>query len=106
MMWKDPDMSDINTINWEINQLVKTKLFPDEQAVLRSALRALFHLQPEIRRQMVIRAYTAGEISLGKAAEIMGFSHEEMKDIIKESQTKIHMGPRTVDGVIRDATNA
>jgi predicted HTH domain antitoxin len=99
-------MSDNNTIHWEISQLVKTKLFPDEQAVLRSALRALFQSQPEIRRQMVIRAYTAGEISLGKAAEIMGFSHEEMKDIIKESEAEIHMGPRTVDGILRDATNA
>lgn len=71
-------MSETNTIHWEISQLVKTKLFPDEHAVLRSALRALFQSRPEIKRQMVIRAYTAGEISLGKAAEIMGFSHEEM----------------------------
>ncbi len=105
-MWGDPEMSDNNTIHWEISQLVKTKLFPDEQAVLRSAMRALFQSQPEIRRQMVIRAYIAGEISLGKAAEIMGFSHEEMKDIIKESEAEIHMGPRTVDGILRDATNA
>jgi predicted HTH domain antitoxin len=99
-------MSESNTIHWEISQLVKTKLFPDEQAVLRSALRALFQAQPEIRRQMVIRAYTAGELSLGKAAEIMGFSHEEMKDILQESGAEIHMGPRTVDELLRDAANA
>jgi predicted HTH domain antitoxin len=99
-------MDETNSIQWEVSQLVKTKLFPDEQAVLRSALRALFESRPEIRRQMIIRAYTAGEISLGKAAEIMGCSHEEMKDILQESQVEIHMGPRTVDELLRDANNA
>ena len=99
-------MSEINTIHWEISQIVKTRLFPDKQAVLRSALRALFQSRPEIRRKMVIRAYTTGEISLGKAAEIIGVSHEEMKDILLESGSEIHMGPRTVDELLRDAAHA
>ena len=46
-------MVERNMTHWEISQLVKTRLFPDEQAVLRSALRALFQSRPEIRRQMV-----------------------------------------------------
>jgi predicted HTH domain antitoxin len=99
-------MNETNTIDWEVSQLVKTKLFPDAQAVLRTALRALFQSRPEIRRQMIIRAYTAGEISLGKAAELMGCSHEEMKDILQESDIEIHMGPRTVEELLRDADNA
>jgi predicted HTH domain antitoxin len=99
-------MSESSTIHWEITQLVKSKLFPDEQAVLRSALRALFQSRPEIRRQMVIRAYTAGEISLGKAAEIMGVSLEEMKDILQENGAEIHMGPGTVDEMVEDAAHA
>ena len=41
-----------------------------------------------------------------KAAEIMGFSHEEMKDILQESGAEIHMGPRTVDELLRDASHA
>jgi predicted HTH domain antitoxin len=99
-------MNETNMIQWEVRQLVKSKLFPDEQAVLRSALRALFESRPEIRRQMIIRAYTAGEISLGKAAEIMGCSHEEMKDILQESGAEIHMGPRTVAELLQDVDNA
>ena len=91
---------------WEITQLVRTRLFPDEDAVLRSALRALFQAQPEVRRQMVIRAYTAGEISIGKAAEMMGISHEEMKEILTEGGAEIHLGPRTLEEVLRDAENA
>lgn len=99
-------MGQTDIIDWEIDQLVKTKLFPDRQAVLRSALRALFQTQPELRRLMIIHAYTAGEISLGKAAELMGVSHEEMKDILVESGAKIHLGPRTVDELLQDAANA
>lgn len=99
-------MTETNTIHWEISQLVKTKLFPDEQAVLRSALRALFQSRPEIRRQMVIRAYTAGEISLGKAAEMMGLSIEEMKDMLQDNGAEIHMGPLTPDELSQDAANA
>ena len=99
-------MSESSTIDWEINQLVKSKLFPDERAVLRSALRALYQSRPDIRREMVIRAYTAGEISLGKAAELMGVPTEEMKDILQENGAEIHMGPLTVAELHADATNA
>jgi hypothetical protein len=31
-------MSETSTIEWEIEQLVKARLFPDERSVLRSAL--------------------------------------------------------------------
>jgi predicted HTH domain antitoxin len=99
-------MSDISTTHWEIEQLVKSRLFPDRQAVLRSALRALFQIRPEIRREMVVRAYAGGEISLGKAAEMLGVSHEEIKDIIVESGVEIHLGPSTVDELLQDAANA
>lgn len=99
-------MSDTSTLQWQIDQLVKTKLFSDEQAVLRSALRALYTSQPGLKRKMVVRAYVAGEISLGKAAEMMGISHEEMKDILREDNAEIHLGPRTTDELIQDAARA
>ena len=99
-------MSEINTIQWEIEQLVKARLFPDEQAVLRSALRALFEARPELKRKMVVAAYGAGDISLGKAAEIMGVCQEEMKEIIVESGGEIHLGPRSVEELRQDADNA
>ena len=55
---------------------------------------------------MIMSAYTAGDISLGKAAELMGISHEEMKDILVESGVELHLGPRTVEEVLQDAANA
>jgi predicted HTH domain antitoxin len=100
------NISGMTSTQWEIDQLIKTKLFADEQAVLRSALQALFQVQPHLKQQMVIRTYAAGEISLGKAAELLGISHEEMKDILIENSTEIHLGPRTVDELLEDAAHA
>jgi predicted HTH domain antitoxin len=85
---------------------VKTGLFPNEQAVVRSALRSLFNTHPEIRREMIIRSYVAGKISLGKAAEIMGISHEEMKEILSQNGAEIHLGPESGEELLRDAGHA
>jgi len=41
-------MNESGIISWEICQLVRFGLFSDEQAVLRSALRALFQSQLQI----------------------------------------------------------
>jgi predicted HTH domain antitoxin len=99
-------MRNIDSIDWEVDQLVKANLFSDEKAVLRSAMRALYRLRPEIRRQMIVRAYKAGEISIGKAAEIMGCSHEEMKEILQELGVSVHLSPASADELLRDADNA
>jgi predicted HTH domain antitoxin len=103
---KERKMERLSTVDWEIEQLVKARLFPDQQAVVRSALRALFQAQPGMRRQMIVSAYTSGDISLGKAAKLMGVSHEEMKDILVENGAEVHLGPRTAEEVLQDAANA
>jgi predicted HTH domain antitoxin len=55
---------------------------------------------------MIVRAYKAGEISIGKAAEIMGCSHEEMKEILQELGVSVHLSPASADELLRDADNA
>ncbi len=82
---------------WEINQLVKAGLYADSDAVLRSALNALFVLHPEQKLQMVIAAYRTADISLGKAAELMGISSAEMQDLLRQAGVPIHLGPETAD---------
>lgn len=99
-------MNTLDSIDWEINQLVKTRLFTDKHAVLRSALRALFQTQPNLRLNMVIRAYTAGDISLGKAAMLMGVSHAEMQDMLTEQGARVHLGPLTAQELQQDADHA
>jgi predicted HTH domain antitoxin len=95
-----------NLGHWELRQLVKSGLYPDEQSALRSALRALFQLKPENKIQMVVTAYQAGDISLGRSAAMLGVSQEEMKDIVREVGGKIHLGPQNIAELLEDGGNA
>ncbi|MBI4674284.1 MAG: UPF0175 family protein [Chloroflexi bacterium] len=42
-------------------------------------------------------AYQVGDISLGKAAELMGVSAEEMKELLLRAGIPIHLGPASAD---------
>ena len=53
-----------------------------------------------------LNAYEAGDISLGKAAQMLGISQEEMKDVLREVGAAIHLGPRSVEELLEDASNA
>jgi len=96
----------LSSSNWTLSQLVKSGLYRDEQAVLRGALRALFRAKPQVRLQMVLSAYQRGDVSLGKAAAMLGVSQEELKDILREAGVAIHLGPRNADEALEDARNA
>ena len=93
-------------IDWFVEQLVRSGLYADPQSVWRSSLRALFEAHPEEKRRMLASAYERGDVSLGKAAELMGVSQEEMKDILRESGVDIHLGPQSTEEFLADADNA
>jgi predicted HTH domain antitoxin len=92
--------------NWQLRQLVAAGVYPDEQAALRTALRALFQSQPEAKVRMVVNAYAAGTIGLGKAAALLGVSQEEMKDISCEAGAGAHLGAQTAEELREDVRNA
>ncbi len=101
------DLIEKQTVSsWELKQLVKSGLYPNEQTALRSALRALFQANPQTKTRMIITAYQSGEISLGKSAAMLGVSQEEMKDILREAGVDIFLGPRTREELIEDSHNA
>lgn len=90
---------------WEIQQLVKSGIYPNENAALRGALRALYQVNPQTKIRMVIGAYQSGDISLGRAAAMLGVCQEEMKDVLREAGVEIHMGPTTAAELRQDADN-
>jgi predicted HTH domain antitoxin len=96
----------LSSPNWTLSQLAKSGLYRDEQAVLRGALRALFRAKPQVRLRMIVSAYQSGDVSLGKAAAMLGVSQEEMKDILRDAGVAIHLRPHTVDEVLEAARNA
>ena len=55
---------------------------------------------------MVTSTYTAGEISIGRAAEITSVSQQEMKEVLTQGGAKIHLALRTVDEVLSSSVSA
>jgi len=90
---------------WEVDQLVKSGVYSNPDAVIRSALSALFAMHPEQKMQMIVVAYRGGDISLGKAAELLGVSSEEIKDIFRQAGVPIHLGPETAEELQREISN-
>ncbi len=91
---------------WTLEQLVRSGEYPDERSAMRSALRALFQVNPQVKIRMIASAYRNGELSLGKAAELLGVAQEEAKEILRESNTLLHLGPTTREELQNDAANA
>ncbi len=62
--------------------LVDAHLYPDRQAVIQDALRALFREKPQLRIEMAVHRYQTEEITLARAAHLAGMSYDRMKGLL------------------------
>jgi len=67
----------------DIDLLREAGAFASREAVLEEAVRALLETRPELRTELAIKKYTAGEVSLNRAAEFAGVSPEEFKNLLR-----------------------
>jgi len=70
------------TIEMEIKALVRDGHYANLNEAIKDAFRTLLNVRPELKTSAVIELYKEGEISIGKAAEMVGVSTIEFKDII------------------------
>ena len=64
-------------MRWELNQLYKlSEAHPD---LAEEALQTLWEQRPDLLRRVVIGAYLDQQISLSKAAELMGLTRIELQ---------------------------
>jgi predicted HTH domain antitoxin len=81
-----------------VRDLVDADLYPDEESVVRDALRSLLRSRPEMRLELAVRRYEAEEdLSLAKAASIAGISFDQMKAVLQERGIPLRLGPGTVE---------
>jgi len=81
-----------------VRDLVEVDLYPDEESVIRDALRSLLRTRPEMRLELAVRRYEAEEdLSLARAAEIAGVSYDQMKELLAERGVALRLGPRSVE---------
>ncbi len=73
----------------EVNSLVRTGLYENEEEVIADAVRALLEKKPELRREIGITLYKKGEVSLWKASEIARMNLEEFKEVLSRRGIRI-----------------
>jgi predicted HTH domain antitoxin len=71
-----------DTLAQRVNVLIDQGIFEDEESLKNTAYRSLLILRPELKLEIALSLYKQEEISLGKAAEIVGISREELKEIM------------------------
>ena len=79
-----------------VQDFVEARLYEDEDAVIRDALRHLLRARADLRIQLAIHRYQVEEISLARAASLAGVSWAQMKDILVEHGIQPRLGPETV----------
>jgi predicted HTH domain antitoxin len=66
----------------EIRALIKEGYYANINEAIKDAFRTLFNVKPNLRISAAIELYKEGDISLGKAAEMVGVSTIEFKEIL------------------------
>jgi len=79
-----------------VQDFVEARLYEDEAAVIRDALRHLLRARADLRIQLAIHRYQVEEISLARAASLAGVSWAQMKDILVEHGIQPRLGPETM----------
>ena len=71
-----------SAVEMEIKVLIKHGYYSSIDEVAKDAFRTLFYVKPDLRSSAAIELYKEGEVSLSKAAEMIGVSTIEFKDIL------------------------
>lgn len=86
-----------------VQDLVRARLYDDEDAAIQDALRHLLRSRPDVRLQLAIYRYqTDNNLSLAKAASLAGVSWAQMKDILIERGIQPRLGPETLEEAKRE----
>ncbi|MGH8069695.1 MAG: UPF0175 family protein [Candidatus Entotheonellia bacterium] len=68
----------------EVAALIKAGIFQSKQEVIEEALRLLLVTRPQLRLEAAIQLFKDGEVTLGRAAEMAGFTRWEFEAIIAD----------------------
>ena len=84
----------------ELDVITELGIYRDKDAFILNAINTPLSSHMELRISIACRLYENEDVSLGKAAEIVGTGIEEMKKILSEHGIKLKIGtsiPKTRD---------
>ena len=84
---------------WPTEHFVAAGLYPDDEAVVQDAVRALLTEKPQLRLEVAVHRYRVDVISLAKAAELAGVSWQRMREILLSRGVQPRLGPETEEAL-------
>ena len=72
---------------------VEAGIFENKSDAIRHVLREYFDENRNARIAASVSLYEAGEITLGTAARLAGVNRFEMRDIMREEEVELRIGP-------------
>jgi len=84
----------------ELDVITELGLYKGKDDFILDAINTMLSARRELRIEIACKLYEKEEISLGKAAEIVGTSIEDMKKILSDHGIKLKIGtsiPKTKD---------
>jgi predicted HTH domain antitoxin len=94
----------IFTPDWRLDQLIK--LSRRQPAMVDQVLRTGLAENKAAQWAVVVGAYVDEEISLGKAAELLGLSWIKTRDLFREKGIPLKLGPETVEEAVAEVEAA
>lgn len=77
----------------QLQMLVDARLYPNLDAVIQDALRALLQEKPQLRVELALYCYQTEELSLAKAAQVAGLSFDSFKALLVQRGIQPRLGP-------------
>lgn len=90
----------MNTI--KTKEFVDLGLYDSERDVIQDGIRHILRSHPEYKIEIAVEKYKQQKVSIGKAADIVGVSLEEMKEILKSRGISLK-GPGSIEEINVDA---
>jgi predicted HTH domain antitoxin len=71
-------------VDQQFEAVVRAGLFRDRQHALQEAMQTLFVARPQLRTEAAIELFRSGEISLLRAAEMVGMDFESFRVLLRD----------------------
>ena len=95
-------MTEASTLTWELEQL--NKLSRQQPDLVNRAVHRMLDEDKDLRWAVVVSAYLDGEISLAKAAELLGMHALELRERFTKLGIPLRLGPANIDEAKAEAT--
>lgn len=83
------------TLRLELSAITETGYYDSVSEFLRDAMRTILLARKDLRIAIASVLYKKGEISIGKAVEIIGSDIENVKKLFREEGIKLKRGAKT-----------